>query len=224
MRNRRITLMDTRSGALSFTGLTGVHKSGYSDVFRDMMRKLRHTSERLTFAEVFKDTAARSGYGSCSIKRYPLCGTYSLKKQCCCLHCGMIATYQGGGAEISLSAETVLHHQPVAAATAVGSAQRGGMEAPATPPRTTAEEELEDEVSKLERKENMLGRLLEYGVSHLSSMRASMAKTIWKSIKARLAWRASPFRSSDDHTAEGHGLHSLERIRNYAFHGYTLFG
>ena len=54
-------------------------------------------------------------------------------------------------------------------------------------------------------------------------MRASVAKMIWKSIKARLAGRASPFRSSDDHTAEGHGLHSLERIRNYALDGYTLF-
>jgi hypothetical protein len=67
----------------------------------------------------------------------------------------------------------------------------------------------------------MLGRLLEYGAPHLSSMRASMAKTIWKSMKARLAWRASPFRSSDDHTAEGHGLHSLERIKNYALDGCT---
>ena len=69
----------------------------------------------------------------------------------------------------------------------------------------------------------MFGRLLEYGVSHLSSMRASIANTIWKSIKAWLPGRASPFRSSDGHTAEGHGLHSLERIRNYAIDGYTPF-
>ena len=48
-----------------------------------------------------------------------------------------------------------------------------------------------------------------------------MAKTIWKSIKARLAWRAPPFRSSDDHSAQGHGLHFLERIKDYALDGYT---
>ena len=48
--------------------------------------------------------------------------------------------------------------------------------------------------------------------SHLSSTRASMAKSIWKSIKARLAWRAFPSRSPDDKSAEGLGGHSLERI------------
>ena len=76
----------------------------------------------------------------------------------------------------------------------------------------------------MERKEKILSRLLEYGISHLSFMRASTAKqSIWRSTKARLAWRASPFRSSDDHTEEVHGVHSLERIRNYALDGYTPF-
>jgi hypothetical protein len=121
------------------------------------------------------------------------------------------------------SAETILEQPTVAVAPAVGSAQHSGTDAPITPPRNLVEEELEDEVSKPERKEQILSRLLEYGVSHLSSMRASVPKTIWRSIKARLAWRASPFRSSDDHTAEGHGLHSLERITNYALDGYTPF-
>ena len=54
--------------------------------------------------------------------------------------------------------------------------------------------------------------VLEYGVSQLSSMRASMAKTIWRSIKTRLAWRATPSRSPYDHTVEGYGVHSFERI------------
>ena len=101
----------------------------------------------------------------------------------------VFATYQGGGEEISLSAETVLRHEPVAATTAAGFAQCSGTDAPATPPRNPIEEELEDEVSNMKRKEKMISRLLEYGVAHLSSTRASMAKTIWRSIKARLLWR-----------------------------------
>jgi hypothetical protein len=48
-------------------------------------------------------------------------------------------------------------------------------------------------------------------------------QTIWRSIKARLDWRASPFHSSDDKTDEGHGVHFLERIRAYSLDGYTLF-
>ena len=131
----------------------------------------------------------------------------------------MIATYQGGVAEISLSADTILRQQPVVAATAVGSAQRSGTEAPITPPRYPVEEELDDEVSKLERTENMLSRLLEYGVSHLSSMLASMAKTIWRSIQARLTWLEAPERAPDDKTSEDQGTHSLAIIIIYALDG-----
>ena len=110
----------------------------------------------------------------------------------------MIATYQGSGSELTFSTETI-HEQPsFVAAPAVGSAQCSGAVAPVTPPRTVAEEDVEDDINKLER----LGRLLEYGGSQLSSMRASMAKTIWRSIKARLAWRATPSRSPDDHMPE----------------------
>jgi hypothetical protein len=72
----------------------------------------------------------------------------------------------------------------VAAASAAGSAQRLGDVAPVTPQRTVPDEDIEDEISKIERKEKILGRLLEYGTSQLSSMRAAMAKTIWRSIKS----------------------------------------
>ena len=71
MRNKWITLMDTRSDRLSFTGWTGVQKSGYSDVFKEMMRKLRHAGEALTFVDVFKESVAKSGYGNLSIKCCP---------------------------------------------------------------------------------------------------------------------------------------------------------
>ncbi len=41
-----------------------MQKSGYSDVLKDMMRKLRHANETITFADVLKDTAAKNGYGN----------------------------------------------------------------------------------------------------------------------------------------------------------------
>ena len=136
MRNRVITLMDTRSGRLSITGWTGVQKSGYSDVFKEMKRKIRHASEALTVVVVVEETSAKSGYGNLSIKCCPQCGTFVLRTQCCCLHCGMIATYLGGRSELTFSAESILEQQSVVAVTAVGSARRSGAEAPVTPPRT----------------------------------------------------------------------------------------
>ena len=143
MRNRWITLFDSRSGRLSFTGWTGVQKSGYSDVFKDMMRKLRHANETVTFADVLKGTAPSSGYGNLSIKCCPQCGTFIIRTQCCCLRCGMIATFQGSGAEITFSPDTVFEPSSAAATPAAGFAQRSGDVAPVTPPRTTAEEDIE---------------------------------------------------------------------------------
>ncbi len=78
--------------------------------------------------------------------------------------------------------------------------------------------------TKLSEKEKILGRLLEYDVSQLPSMRASMVKTIWRSMKARLAWRETPERAPDDKTPEGRGIQSLERIISYALDGYTRSG
>ena len=94
----------------------------------------------------------------------------------------MIATYKGGGTELTFSADT-------ASAAAAGSAQRPGDVAPVTPERTVRDEDIEAEINKIERRERILSRVLEYGTSQLSSMRAAMAKTVWRSIKARLAWR-----------------------------------
>ena len=54
-------------------------------------------------------------------------------------------------------------------------------------------------------------------------MRAAMAKTIWRSIKARLAWRETPERAPDDDTPEGKGAVSMERIISYALDGNTPF-
>ena len=45
----------------------------------------------------------------------------------------MIAPYQGGGDELSRSAETVLHSELVVASSAAGSAQRADTAAPVTP-------------------------------------------------------------------------------------------
>ena len=57
----------------------------------------------------------------------------------------------------------------------------------------------------------------------MSSTRAFMAKTIWKSIQARLAWRETPTRALDDKTRERRGQYTLERIINYAKDGYVPF-
>ena len=54
-------------------------------------------------------------------------------------------------------------------------------------------------------------------------MRAVMAKTIWRSIKARLAWRETPERAPDDDTPQGKGTLSVERIISYALDGHTPF-
>ena len=77
LRNRWMTLMDTRSGTLSITGWMGVQKSGYSDVFKEMVRRLENTREQLACPDVFKDTAARNGYGNLSVNCCPQCGTSS---------------------------------------------------------------------------------------------------------------------------------------------------
>ena len=81
----------------------------------------------------------------------------------------MIATYKGGGTELTFSADT-------ASAAAAGSAQRPGDAAPVTPERMVRDEDIEAEINKAERKERILSRVLEYGTSQLSSMRAAMAK------------------------------------------------
>ena len=127
----------------------------------------------------------------------------------------------GGGTELTVSADTMFDSASAAAAV---SAQRPGDVAPVTPERTVPDEDIEDEISKVERKEKILGRLLEYGTSQLSSMRAAMAKTIWRSIKARLAWRETPERAPDDDTPEGRGDLSVERIITYTLDGYTHSG
>ena len=62
----------------------------------------------------------------------------------------MIATYQGSGAELTFSIDTVFEPSSAAATSAVGPAQCSGVVAPVTPPRTTTEEDIEDEINKLE--------------------------------------------------------------------------
>ncbi len=68
-----------------------------------------------------------------------------------------------------------------------------------------------------------MSRLIEYGVSQLYSMRARMATCICKSIKARLAWRATPSRDKYVNSKEGLGTRSLAHIQEYALSGYTPF-
>ena len=72
----------------------------------------------------------------------------------------MIATYRGGGTELTFSAETMFESASV---VAIGSAQRPGDVAPVNPERTVLDDDIEEEIHKVERKYNIIGRLLEYG-------------------------------------------------------------
>ena len=149
MRNRWITLLDTRSGRLPLCRLDGSPKVG---IFRRLQGNDAETptcKRSVDFADVLKETVAKNGYGNISIKCCPQCGTLILRTQCCCLQCGMIATYQGGGSELTFSAETILEQPSVVVASAARSAQRSGAEAPITPHRTVVKEEVEDDISNI---------------------------------------------------------------------------
>ena len=87
----------------------------------------------------------------------------------------MIATYRGGGTELTFSTDTMFESASAVVASAAGSAQRSGDVAPTTPERAVMDEDIEEDINKIERQETILGRLLEYGTSQLSSMRAAMS-------------------------------------------------
>ena len=61
----------------------------------------------------------------------------------------MIATYKGGGTELTFSADTMFDSTSAAAA---GSAQRLGDVAPVTLERTVPEEDIEEAINNIERK------------------------------------------------------------------------
>ena len=65
-----------------------------------------------------------------------------------------------------------------------------------------------------------LAKLFEYGgQTQLSSMRAMMAKTLLRSRKQRLAWRAFPRRAPNDKSVDGEGGQSMAKIKEYAAAG-----
>jgi hypothetical protein len=55
LRNRWVTFADSRAGMLRITGWTGAQKSGYSDVFKDAIRRLNKCPRSLTFEDVFNE-------------------------------------------------------------------------------------------------------------------------------------------------------------------------
>ena len=73
----------------------------------------------------------------------------------------MIATYRGGGTELTFSTDTMFESASAAAASAAGSAQRPGDVASTTPERAVMDEDVEEDINNIERKEKILGRLLE---------------------------------------------------------------
>ena len=190
---RWITYADTRAVDLRITGWIGARKSGYSDEFKDAIKRLNKHSRSLAFEDVFKQMALSHGVGDFTCKCCPQCGYPMLRIQTDCLECGMIATYEGAGAKSIISVEALKKVEDDALAARVGSAPRVAMPYPAIAQPTVEEEETIENLTDLEADEKLMARLLEYtGSTQLVSMRASNAKAIFRSIKHRLAWRAFP--------------------------------
>ena len=101
-----IRVVDRRAGKMRRTGWFGVQKSGYSDEFKDAIRKLNKNSRTLAFEDVFKDMAKKCGYSSLSTKCCPQCGSPILDIQTGCLKCGMIASYESKADRSMLSVES----------------------------------------------------------------------------------------------------------------------
>ena len=120
------------------------------------------------------------------------CGYPMLQIQTACLKCGMIATYEGASAKSIISVEAFKKVEDDALAARVGSAPRVAISSPAAA-QPTVEEETTENLTEFEAHAKLMARLLEYkGSTQLVSMRAIMAKAIFRSIKHRLAWRAFP--------------------------------
>ena len=132
----------------------------------------------------------------------------------------MVATYEGANAKSVISVEALKKVEDDALAARVGLAPRVTIASLAIAEPMVEEEETVENLAELEANEKLMARLLEYkGYPQLLSTRAIMAESMFRRIKHRLAWRALPQRAADDRSAEGVGIHSMERIKQYAAAG-----
>ena len=224
MSRRWITYADVRAVDLRIAGWIGARKSGYSDEFKDAIKRLNKHSRSLAFEDVFKQTALSRGFGDFICKCCPQCGYPMLQIQTACLKCGMVATYEGANAKSVISVEALKKVEDDALAARVGLAPRVTIASPAIAEPMVEEEETVGNLTELEANEKLIAGFLEYkGSTQLISMRAIMANSLFRSIRHRLAWRALPQRAADDRSAEGAGTHCMERIKQDAFAGYLPY-
>ena len=138
----------------------------------------------------------------------------------------MIATCEGTKAKSLMSVEALKKVKDDALSARVGLAPRVTIATLAlalAQPMVGEEEEVEN-LTELEAHEKLMARILEYkGSTQLISMRAIMAKAVFRSITHRLAWRAYPKRAADDISAGSEGAHTMDRIRQYAAVGYLPY-
>ena len=178
----------------------------------------------MAFEDAFKQMALSRDFGDFTCKCCLQCGYPMLQIQTSCLKCGMIATYEGSNAKSIISVAALKKVEDDALAARVGLAPRVTIATSSLAHAQPMVEEETEYMTELEANEKLMARLLEYtGSTQLLSMRAIMAKAIFRSIKHRLAWRAYPQRAADDRSAEGAGTHSMERIKQYAAVGYHPF-
>ena len=113
-----------------------------------------------------------------------------LQIQTACLKCGMIATYEGSNAKSIISVEALKKVEDDALAARVGLAPRitSATASLAIAQPVVKEEGETESLTELEANEKLMARLLEYkGSTQLISMRAIMAKAIFRRIKHSLA-------------------------------------
>ena len=61
MSRRWVTYADARAEKVRITGWIGVQKSGYSDEFKEAIKKLNRHSRTMAFEDVFKEMARSCG-------------------------------------------------------------------------------------------------------------------------------------------------------------------
>ena len=124
MARRWITYADRRAIDLRITGWIGARKSGYSDEFKEAIKRLNKYSRFLAFEDAFEQMALSRGFGDFTCKCCPQCGYPMLQIQTACLKCGMLAIYAGSSAKSIISVEALKKVEDDALAARVGLAPR----------------------------------------------------------------------------------------------------
>ena len=94
MQKRWVTFADRRAMTMQITGWLAVIKSGYSDAFKDAIRKLNKHKGSTSFEDAFKQMGQNERFGRLLTRYCPQCGYILLVLQIVCLECGMVAAFE----------------------------------------------------------------------------------------------------------------------------------